>query len=160
MAPLIFREKLFKQTEPLLSAEPHQFFVSAYKFAHGPKAIFLSSAEGITMHSAKAPGLQIDGLELRTAKFYFDSINVRCDQVETVSKKLQIPLNSAERLLAVKPKFGVLAEVNPDTVKSVFEPSGSVTVGYQVQGKKSGSSSTSCVNGRTEVGIEYLVEKR
>ena len=142
------------------TSEPYQYFVSAYKFARSPAAKFVASADAITLHSEKTPGLRIDGLELRMAKVSAEAINVDCNRVETGNKKLQLPLEATERLLAVKPNFDVLTNVQSSSLKSTFDPSGSVTVGYQVQGIKKDGFSLTCASGRAELGIQYLVEKR
>jgi pimeloyl-ACP methyl ester carboxylesterase len=142
------------------SSEPYQYFVSAYKFAHEPTAKFIASADAITMHSVKSPGLRIEGLELRMAKFSADPINVGCNQVETGIKKLQLSLDKTERVLAVKSIFNVLTNVQSSSVNSTFDQSGSVFVDYRVQGKNAGVIQFLCPPGKADIGIQYLVEKR
>ena len=143
------------------TSEPYESFVSAYKFARSPEARFLASAEAIPLHSEKQPGPRIGGLELRTAKFSADPINVACNQVETGDKKLRLPLAATERLLAVKPMIDALDNVRSSSVRSSnFDSSGTVSVGYEVEGRKAGFFSWWCSTGRAELGIQYLVEKR
>ena len=140
-------------------SESYQYFVSAYKFSRGPEAKFLSSAKGIPLYSEKTPGLQIDGLELRQAKYTGGPINVGCNKTERGNKKVQLALESSERLVAAKPKFDVLTNVYAGFIESDFGPSGSVNVKYQVIGKKAGALELGCA-GRAELGVQYLIEKR
>lgn len=142
------------------TAEPYGYFVSAYKFSKSSEAKFLASAEALTLHSTSSPGFNTGSLELRVASAGSQPIFVDCNQVETGERRLSIPLKSTERLVAVKPNFEFLSEVQTTALSYTFDPAGSVTVGYRVQGRPASPVSGCSATGRAQVGVQYLIEQR
>lgn len=142
------------------AAESYQYFVSAYKFSRSPKAQFAANTEAITLHSAAIPGLRTEALELRTAKLSDGPIRVACNQVATGEKQLRLELAKSERLVAVKPTFQYVSDVQATSLSSTFDPSGSITVGFRVQGKPASPFTGCSADGRAQLGVQYLVEQR
>lgn len=140
-------------------AESYQYFVSAYKFARSPAAQFVSTAEAITLHSASMPGLRTEALEVRAANFSDEPIQVGCNQVAAGEKRLRLALAPSERVVAVKPNFQLLSDIQATSLSSTFDPSGSITVGYRVQGNPASPFTGCSADGRAQLGVQYLVEQ-
>jgi len=142
------------------AAEAYGYFLSAYKFVRSPEAKFLVVAGALTLHSPSVPGFNTSALDLRTASVQGQPILVECNQIETGVRQLSIPLKSTERLVAVKPDFQRLSNIQASELSYSFEPAGLVTIRYRIEGKPARSFNDCRAIGEAQVKFDYMVEQR
>lgn len=142
------------------TAESYQYFVSAYKFVRSPEARFLAAANAITLHSVATPGIKTDSIQLRTASFSDKAIQVGCNQMLAGEERLHVELAPSQRIVAVEPSFKSTSGLLARSLSSTFDSSGSITVGYVVQGRPAHPVLGCRDSGRAQVGVQYLIEQR
>lgn len=141
------------------SAEPYQYFVSAYKFVTSSAGQFAASVGALGFHSSTSPGIRTDALELRTASMGSELIYVGCNQSAAGQRSVRVELAPSAKLVAVQPKFQSIAGISGRSLTSTFDPTGSITVGYMVQGVPANPIHGCREQGRAQVEVQYLIEK-
>lgn len=142
------------------TAEPYEYFASAYEFARSPIATLLASSSAITMHDRASPGFDPNALKLKFATIGGSTFQVECGESRTGTLPVALDVSSGEHVVAAATAYQDVRGMRSSFFEPIVDTSGALAVKYSVSGLTGGHTGRCPTSGTASVGIQYVVEER